>query len=350
MKALITGITGFVGSHLADYALQKDVELYGFKRYHLSSMKNIAHIEGKIRWFDCDMMEYKSVLKGIRQIKPDVIFHMASQSFVSPSWDHPQLYMDGNYKMTVNLLEACLEAGINPKIHMPGSGEEYGDIHEHELPINLSTPLRPVNPYAVSKVAQDLIAYVYFRSYGSRIVRTRAFNHEGPRRDKVFGLPWYAYQIAMIENGLQEPVVKVGHVDDVRNFTHVKDMVAAYWAAVEKCDVGELYLIGSEDSSHVRTFRDCLEQMIASSTAKGIRYEIDPRYVRPTQVPRLICDASSFVKKTGWKATIRFETILADTLQYWRDQVKNGLAVKEDVVSGFNHDASIGRPRTEAKV
>ncbi|MBI5201887.1 MAG: GDP-mannose 4,6-dehydratase, partial [Elusimicrobia bacterium] len=226
-KVLITGITGFVGSHLAELCLEKGVKLFGFRRYHLSSMKNVLHIENDVEWHDCDMLDPKATAKAIRAIKPDVVFHMASQSFVSPSWDHPSVYMDANYKMTVNLLEACLEARVKPKVHIPGSGEEFGDVPEKELPITETTVLKPVNPYAVSKIGQDLIAYVYFRSYGLPVIRTRAFNHEGPRRDRVFGIPWYAYQVARVERGLQPPVVKVGHVDDVRNFTHVKDMVAA---------------------------------------------------------------------------------------------------------------------------
>jgi GDP-4-dehydro-6-deoxy-D-mannose reductase len=325
-KVLITGITGFVGSHLAEYCLEKpDIELWGFKRYHLSKMKNILHVQEKINWYDCDMMDPKSVTKGIRKIKPDIIFHMASQSFVSPSWDHPILYMDGNYKMTVNLFEACLESNIDPKIHIPGSGEEYGEIYDHELPITLNTPLRPVNPYAVSKVAQDLISYVYFRSYGLKVIRTRAFNHEGPRRDNVFGIPWYAFQIAKIEKGLQEPLMKVGHIDDKRNFTHVKDMVHGYWLAVEKCKPGELYLIGSEDEKQVCTFREALEKLISCSTVPGIKFEIDPQYVRPTQVPRLICNTSKFTEKTNWKPSLSLDDIFNTTLEYWRDQVNKGL-------------------------
>ena len=322
---LITGITGFVGSHLADLALAKRIDVYGFRRYHLSNLKNVVHIEDRINWTDCDMTDPKAVGKAIGRIKPDVIFHMASQSFVSPSWDHPTLYMDANYKMTVNLFEACLDSGIRPRIHIPGSGEEYGDIREDELPINLHTELRPVNPYAVTKVAQDLIAYVYFRSYGTQAIRTRAFNHEGPRRDRVFGIPWYAYQVAKIERGLQPPVVKVGHVDDRRNFTHVKDMVRAYWLAVERCEPGQMYLIGSEDESHIHTFRECVEMLIAMSQVPKATYEIDPQYVRPTQVPRLICDASAFVSKTGWTPEIDFRTILSETLDYWRDQLDRGM-------------------------
>ena len=322
-KVLITGITGFVGSHLADYCLDMRLQVAGLKRYHLSNMKNVAHCEARIQWYDCDMMDPKAVFKSVNAIMPDIIFHMASQSFVSPSWDHPLLYMNANYMMTVNLLEACLQNKINPRILIPGSGEEYGDIRESELPISTNTELRPVNPYAVTKIAQDLIGYVYYRSYGLNIIRTRAFNHEGPRRDKVFGIPWYAYQIARIEQGRQDPVVKVGHIGDKRNFTHVKDMVNAYWLAVENCIPGELYLIGSEANSHIHTFREALEMLIGMSTVKGITYEIEPEFVRPTQVPLLICDTSKFTSLTNWKPIISFDQILTDTLEYWRKQVKS---------------------------
>lgn len=318
---LITGITGFVGSHLADYCLAQGHTVHGFRRYHLSNMRNIDHVADQILWTDCDMTDSKSVMKAIDAIRPEIVFHMASQSFVSPSWDHPSLYMDANYKMTVNLLEACLQSEINPMIHIPGSGEEYGEITEEELPIDESTIMRPVNPYAVTKIAQDLIAYVYFRSYGLNVIRTRAFNHEGPRRDKVFGIPWYAYQIARIERALQEPLLEVGHIDDRRNFTHVTDMVRAYTMAVEKCAPGELYLVGSDRDCDIFTFRDALERLIAMSTVPDIRYEIVPRYVRPTQVPNLICDPSKFVSATGWQPTLGFDAILEDTLAYWRAEL-----------------------------
>ena len=322
MKILITGITGFVGSHLAELCLEKGAEVHGFKRYHLSNMRNVNGFVNDVTWHDCDMMDMTSVIKRVKDIKPDIIFHMAAQSFVSPSWDHPHTYMDANYKMTVNLLEACKIAEIDPKIHIPGSGEEYGEIHEDECPITPQTVLRPVNPYAVTKIAQDLISYVYHRSYGTKVIRTRSFNHEGPRRDKVFGIPWYAYQIARIEKGLQEPMMEVGHIDDRRNFTHVKDMINAYWTAVEKCTPGELYLVGVEKESHIFTFREALEMLISMSTVKGIEYRIEQKYVRPVQVPRLICDNSKFTELTGWEPTIGFEEILADILSYWRNELE----------------------------
>ena len=317
-KVLITGITGFVGSHIADMCLKNNVQLYGLRRYHLSKMENINHITNNVNWQDCDMLDPRSVSRVIKEIQPDKIFHMASQSFVSPSWDHPLVYMDSNYKMTVNLLNACLDSDLNPKILIPGSGEEFGEVLETELPITEESELKPVNPYAVTKVAQDMIGYVYYKSYGMNIIRTRAFNHEGPRRDKVFGLPWYAYQIARIEKGLQEKTMEVGHLDDKRNFTHVIDMVNAYWLATEKCKPGELYLIGSEDENDVKTFRESLEYMISLSTVPNIKYKIVSKYVRPTQVPFLICDCSKFRKATGWVPKIGFKDIIKDTLEYWR--------------------------------
>ncbi len=317
-EILITGITGFVGSHLADMCLAKGLRVHGLRRYHLSSMKNVKQIEKQIVWYDCDMLDPYSVNHMIKKIMPTRIFHMASQSFVSPSWDHASLYMDANYKMTVNLLNACLEAGINPKILIPGSGEEFGEVKEEELPITEKSELKPVNPYAVTKVAQDMIGYVYFKSYGLNIIRTRAFNHEGPRREKVFGIPWYAYQIAMIEKGLQKKFMEVGHLDDRRSFTHVFDMVNAYWLATEKCDPGELYLVGSENENDVKTFREALEYMISKSTSKGIDYKVVKKYVRPTQVPFLICNCEKFRKQTGWNPQFNFQRIIDDTLEFWR--------------------------------
>ncbi|MDO8554730.1 MAG: GDP-mannose 4,6-dehydratase [Candidatus Micrarchaeota archaeon] len=323
-KILITGITGFVGSHMADYMLEKGMEVHGLKRWNLSRLRNVRHIMDKVTWHDCDLTDPVAIREIIKKVKPDRIFHFAAESFVSPSWQNPSHYMDVNYKGTVNLFEAVKEAGINPKILMPGSGEEYGEIYESEVPINENTQIRPVNPYAVTKIAQDFISYVYFRSYGMRPIRVRTFNHEGPRRDNVFGLSSYAYQIAKIEAGKQPPVIKVGHTEDRRNFTHIRDIVEAYWTATEKCEVGELYLIGSEKAEHIHTFKEALNKFIALSTYKGkISVEIEPKFVRPTNVPRLIGDISKFRSKTGWEQKIPFEKILEDTLNYWRDFVKN---------------------------
>ena len=322
-RILITGITGFVGSHIADYLIsKKNLKLFGLKRYHLSREDNIIHLSNKIEWFNCDLLDPKSIQTAIKEIKPQIIFHMASQSFVSPSWAHPNLYMNANYQMTVNLFEACLINNINPLIHLPGSGEEYGEINQNELPINEDTILRPVNPYAVTKIAQDFIAYVYFRSYGLKVIRTRAFNHEGPRRDKVFGLPMYAFQLAKIEEGLQKPIIKTGVLSDKRNLTHVKDMVEAYWLAVNKCKPGELYIIGNNQENLTFTYKKILKMLISKSKVKNIKHTIEKKYIRPVQVPRLICDASKFTKLTKWKPKKDIDSIIIDTLRYWRSYVK----------------------------
>lgn len=325
-RVLITGVTGFVGSHLADFILdrKKDVELWATKRYHLSRLDNVHHIKERLRWYDCDLTDPIGVREMMAEIRPDRIFHMAAESFVSPSWKHPHRYMNVNYNATVNLLDAINLHKLKTRILLPGSGEEYGEIYENEIPITEETPLRPVNPYAVTKIAQDLIGYVYFKSYGTRVVRVRTFNHEGPRRENVFGIPWYAYQVARVEAKKQPPLLKVGHIDDLRNFTHVRDIVEAYWIACEKCQPGELYLIGSTEDAKIYTFRQALEMLIAMSSVPGIKHETDARYVRPTNVPRLIADTSKFRKLTGWEPKIPFEQILTDTLDYWRKRVAAG--------------------------
>ncbi len=327
-RILITGITGFVGSHMADFIFEhkSDCEVYGTRRWHLSRMDHVRHIMDRIKWVDCNLTDPVSVRDMMDKVAPDRIFHFAAESFVSPSWLHPTHYMRINYGATLNLLDAMHYFKSKAPFLIPGSGEEYGEIKESELPIREHTILRPVNPYAVSKIAQDLIGFVYYKSYGLNVIRTRAFNHEGPRRDKVFGIPWYAYQIARVEAGLQESLLKVGYLDDRRNFTHVRDMVEAYWLATEKCKPGELYLIGSEAEDSIYTFRQALEMLIDMSTVKGITYEIDPQYVRPTNVPNLIADISSFEKITNWKPKIPFQQILADTLAYWRGRVADGTA------------------------
>ena len=320
---LITGITGFVGSHLAELILEKKYTVYGLKRWHLSKMRNVQKIMDQIEWIDCDITDPISVKNALKISNPEKIFHLGAESFVSPSWNHPSHYMDVNYKGTVNILESMRELEMKSRILIPGSGEEYGEIHEDELPISENSILRPVNPYAVTKIAQDLIASVYFRSYGINVVRVRSFNHEGPRRDKVFGIPSFAYQIARIEQGLQEPIIKTGHTGDKRNFTHIRDLVEAYWIAIEKCKPGELYLIGSDEMEKIYTYREIIDKLISLSDIGKISVKQVPEYTRPTNVPRLIGDTSKFRNLTGWKPKISVDKILEDTLEYWRDFVKN---------------------------
>ena len=330
MKVLVTGGTGFVGSHILDHliALQAKsdptLEVYATRRYHLSRRDKVLHLQKNVKWVDCDITDPIAVNRIISQIKPDRLFHMAAESFVSPSWDHPHRYMDVNYNGTVNILDALKNFAPDCRILIPGSGEEYGDILESELPISDRTPLRPVNPYAVTKIAQDLISYVYFRSYNLKVLRLRTFNHEGPRREHYFGIASYCYQIAKMELGLQELKLRVGHTGDKRNFTHVKDIVEAYFLAMEKLEPGDLYLVGTERDENIATFAEVIERLVKISTlTKEVEIEKVVEYTRPTSVPYLLADAKKFSALTNWKATYTLDEILLDTLNYWRERVKS---------------------------
>tara|TARA_B110000027_G_scaffold134182_1_gene165389 strand:+ start:2430 stop:3419 length:990 start_codon:yes stop_codon:yes gene_type:complete len=322
-KILITGITGFVGSHMADYILEnkKKIKIFGIKRYHLSRLDKIQHIYDKINWIDCDITDPISVEKLIRKVNPDKIFHFAAESFVSPSWDHPHRYMSVNYNGTLNILEAMKKINCKAKILIPGSGEEYGLLDSKDMPITEKTLINPVNPYAVTKVAQDYISYVYYKSFGVKVVRLRTFNHEGPRRENVFGLSSYAYQIAKIEKNLMKGPILVGHLDDKRNFTHILDIVRAYWVATEKCEIGKLYLVGNESQKSIFTFRQALEKLKKMSNVKNLKHKTHKPFVRPTNVPFLITKKTDFEKETNWKPKLNFDKILLDTLNYWRNRL-----------------------------
>jgi len=325
-KVLITGITGFVGSHMADYALNKGVKVYGLKRWNLSRLRNVKHILSQIEFSDCDLTDPIAIQNIIKKIKPDKIFHFAAESFISPSWVHPSHYMDVNYKGTVNLLEAIKNHSPQTKILLAGSSEEYGEVAKEDLPIVAKTFLQPVSPYAVSKIAQDLIGYVYYKSYGLNVVRTKAFNFEGERRDNVFGISWYAYQVVRIEQSLQKPIIRTGLRDDQRTFMHVKDLTQAYWLAVDKCVPGKSYIIGADEKEYIFTFDQVLDMLIKRSIYKGkIEKVIDKQFVRPTSVPRLVSDSSEFRTLTKWKPKIPFNVILDEYLLYWRDFIEKGL-------------------------
>lgn len=318
MKVLITGITGFAGSHLADYILANhpDVEVFGTIRWR-SRRENILHIEEKIGLFEADLKDMVSLKKCLTEIKPDRIFHLAAQSFVPTSWKCPAETFAINAIGEINLFEAVLDLKLDPKIHVAGSSEEYGLVSPDELPMKETNSLRPLSPYAVSKVAQDLLAWQYFRSYGLRTVRTRGFNHTGPRRGEVFICSTFAKQIAEIEKGKRGPVIYAGNLEAKRDFTDVRDIVRAYWLCLEKGKEGEVYNIGTGKTYAMKEVLD----MLLSMSRANVKIEVDPQRLRPSDVPILISDPTKFVKLTGWKPEIPFRDSLQDLLDYWRERV-----------------------------
>jgi GDP-4-dehydro-6-deoxy-D-mannose reductase len=317
LRVLITGITGFVGSHLAEYCLARgDVELFGTLRWR-SRMDNVHDVAESVEMIDCDLRDYIATRRTIADVRPDFIFHLAAQSFVPTSWKAPVETVVTNMVGEINIFESLRELGLWSRVQIAGSSEEYGLVHEDEVPIKETNPLRPLSPYGVSKVGQDLLGYQYHMSYGLNIIRTRAFNHTGPRRGDVFVSSNFAKQIAMIEKGAKEPVIEVGNLDARRDFTDVRDMVKAYWLAVEKGVPGEVYNLGSGKDV---TIRKMLDMLLEHSNMK-IDVRQDPSRMRPSDVEILLADTTKFHELTGWVPEIPLEKTLGDLLDYWRERV-----------------------------
>jgi len=319
MRALITGMTGFAGSHLAEYLLAEhpDVEVYGTHRWR-SRMENVEHLRDKVKLLEADLRDYTSMHAALERSRPDVIFHLAAQSFVPSSWTAPNDTLTTNVSGQTNLFEAVRALRLDPVIQIACSSEQYGLVLPGETPIKETNPLRPLSPYAVSKVAQDYLGYQYFQSYGLKVVRTRGFNHTGPRRGHVFVTSNFCSQVAAIEMGLQEPVIRVGNIDAIRDFTDVRDMVRAYWLAVTKAKPGEVYNIATGNGIAIR---EMLERLIALANVE-VKVETDPERLRPSDVEILIGDASKFKADTGWEPRIPFDQTLRDLLDYWRNTLR----------------------------
>lgn len=321
MRVLITGVTGMVGSHLADYCLERgDIEVYGTRRWR-SPLDNIAHITERITLVECDLRDQAGVRRAIEEVQPEMIFHLAAQSFVPTSWAAPADTMATNAIGQIHLLEALRDLDMaDVPFQIAGSSEEYGLVLPEETPIKETNPLRPLSPYAVSKVTQDMLGYQYHRSFGLRTVRTRAFNHEGPRRGDVFVTSNFAKQIALIEAGATPPVIEVGNLSARRDWHDVRDTVRAYWLAAERGEPGDVYNIGRGEAHEVKSMLDLLLGM----TDAPIEVRQVPERMRPSDVELLLCDPTKFHQATGWEATIPLEQTLRDTLDYWRARVGPG--------------------------
>jgi GDP-4-dehydro-6-deoxy-D-mannose reductase len=318
MRVLITGITGFAGSHLAEYILSNhsSVNVFGIVRWR-SRMDNILHIQDKIELVEADLKDMVSLRAVLADVKPDRIFHLAAQSFVPTSWKCPAETFAINAIGEINLFESILALNQAPKIQIAGSSEEYGQVFSNEIPMKETNPLRPLSPYAVSKVAQDLLAFQYHKSYALQAIRTRGFNHTGPRRGDVFVTSSFAKQIAEIEKKKLPPVIHVGNLEAKRDFTDVRDMVRAYWLSLEKGVAGEVYNIGS---GQAYSMQEVLDLLMSLSRSK-MEVKLDPARLRPSDVPVLLSDSSKFRALTGWRPMIPFKQTILDLLNYWRERV-----------------------------
>lgn len=314
-KALITGAAGFAGGFLIEHLLEKDFDVAG--TYLSDDQLQFAVCKDKVNFKKLDLLDATATSNLIKEVKPDYIFHLAALTSPHDSFDSPALTITNNTTAQVNLLEAVKSNNIDSKILIISSADVYGIVDKKDLPIDEDTPLMPVNPYAVSKVAQDFLGLQYFLANNLRIVRVRPFNHIGPRQSPRFVVSSFAKQIAEIEKGEKEPFILVGNLSSKRDFTDVRDMVKAYLLALEKGKEGEVYNIGSGTSYEISEILD----MLLSKSSKKINIKVDKTLLRQKDEPDLVCDSSLFTKQTGWLPKIDIENTLKDTLDYWRDIV-----------------------------
>ena len=336
-KALITGVTGMVGSHLCDFLLENtDWEICGVCRWR-SPMDNVSHLLDRVNKKDrlqfayADLNDQMSLIEVVSTFKPDYVFHLAAQSYPQTSFTAPIDTLNTNILGTARLMEALhmemkLNPGYHPVIHVCASSEVFGKIPPEKKPeegIHEDCPFHPASPYAISKVGTDLLGRYYAEAYGMTVMTTRMFTHTGPRRGDVFHESTFAKQIAMIEAGLIDPVVKVGNLKSLRTYADVRDAVRAYYMLVTVNPVaGEFYNIGGSYTCEVG---DTLDYLISISTAKDkIKVEVDPERLRPIDADLQVPDCRKFKNHTGWEPQIPFEKTMTDLLDYWRQRVEKG--------------------------
>lgn len=326
-RALITGITGMVGSHLAEFLIERtDWDVYGMCRWR-SPLDNIESLIGRINRGDrChilygDLRDTLSIQDVVRKAAPDYVFHLAAQSFPRTSFDAPLDTLDTNIQGTARVLEALRIYCPKAIVHVCASSEVFGRVPKDKVPINEECTFHPASPYAISKVGTDLIGRYYAEAYGMTVMTTRMFTHTGPRRGDVFAESTFAKQIALIEAGLLPPVVKVGNLDSLRTVADVRDAVRAYYMLVTVNPVaGAYYNIGG---THTLTVRAILDALLAlSPKGRDIKIEVDPDRLRPIDADLQVPDTTKFFNHTGWKPEISFETTIRDLLDYWRERVE----------------------------
>jgi GDP-4-dehydro-6-deoxy-D-mannose reductase len=312
LRALITGINGFAGSHLADVLLaRRDVQVFGGV---YGDCDNIVHLAGRVTFVEGDLRDVHFAEELLKETQPDRIYHLAGQAFPPASWQDPWTTLEINLRSEVNLLHSVARLKLDTRFLVIGSLEEYGRADPEAMPVTEETPFRPDSPYGVSKVAQDLLGLQYFQSHHLHVVRVRPCNHIGPRQGDQFVTSDFAKQVAQIERGLSEPVLRVGNLTAKRDFTDVRDMMHAYDLALELGAPGEVYNIGTGRAVSIQHVLD----LLLSHSRVAIRVEQDPDRLRPSDTPILYCSAEKFRAQTGWQPTIPLETSLHDILEYWR--------------------------------
>lgn len=327
-RALVTGFTGMVGSHLADHLLaHTDWDLFGLLRWN-DDLQNVDHLLPRINDRDRvallygDLDDQPSLHKAVAASAPDYVFHLAAQSYPQTSFDAPLETLRTNILGTAGLLEAIRHSGLSPVVHVCASSEVFGRVSKHLLPIDEDRPFHPASPYAISKVGTDLVGRFYAEAYGLCVMTTRMFTHTGPRRGDVFAESSFAKQIALIEEGRVAPVLRTGNLDSLRTWADVRDAVRAYHLLVTVNPVpGAYYNIGG---AHTCTVGAMLQHLLSLSSRDDIEVVTDPARLRPIDADLQVPDTRKFTAHTGWTPQIPFERTMQDLLDWWRDRVRSG--------------------------
>jgi GDPmannose 4,6-dehydratase len=328
-RAFITGISGMVGSHLADFLLANtDWDIVGLIRWR-SPLDNLAHIvpeinaRKRVHLLYGDLRDSDSINEAVREAKPDYVFHLAAQSYPKTSFTAPLDTYETNIQGTSRVLEALRQYKKDAVVHVCASSEVFGRVPKEKLPIDEECTFHPASPYAISKVGTDLVGRFYAEAYKMMVMTTRMFTHTGPRRGDVFAESTFAKQIAMIEQGQIAPVIKTGNLDSLRTFADVRDAVRAYYMLVTvKPTSGAYYNIGGQ---YTCSIRDMLSHLISlSPKKKDIKVETDPDRLRPIDADLQVPNTAKFERHTGWKPAIPFQKTMQDLLDYWRERVTSG--------------------------
>ncbi len=319
MNILITGGTGFVGSHMIDYILKYTIKpnqkIYCTRRW-MEDTKNVDHInDDRLEFIDCDLLDAHSIRRAVEISKPSKVFHFAAQSFPEVSFKTPVITLQTNTVGTTHLLEAIKESDCNPVIVSVSTSEVYGMPNKDEVPIKENNPIRAANPYSISKVGHDLMSQYYEKAYGLKIITTRMFSHEGARRGKQFALSSFAHQIVLNEKGKGDGFIRHGNLNSTRTYAHIDDAISAYWLCSNSNKFGEVYNIGGQETC---TVGEALDKLIDMSTRDDLKKKLDKDRVRPTDITLQIPDTTKFRHEFGWTPRKNLTNVCEDLLNYWR--------------------------------